>query len=88
MHLAMPFERSGIPDAPWPAIPDEEWAKVTTVLAVFHTPEMVQKRLARMAETKAEEEKAIRTAKEQEAAAAAELDKRVEAALQRALQKR
>ena len=41
------------PDAPaggsWPAIPDAEWSKVTTVLAAFHTPDKIEKRKAREA---------------------------------------
>jgi hypothetical protein len=36
-HLAMSKAASGIPGAPWPRIPDEEWAKVLAVLPVFHT---------------------------------------------------
>jgi hypothetical protein len=35
-HLAMPKEKSGIPLAPWPAIPDAEWDKVVRVCEVFH----------------------------------------------------
>jgi hypothetical protein len=36
-HLAQPKVVSGIPSAPWPRIPDVEWAKVEAVCAIFHT---------------------------------------------------
>lgn len=42
-HLAIPQDQGGIPGGPWPAIPDAEWAKVTGTVAVFHTPEVVEK---------------------------------------------
>jgi hypothetical protein len=35
-HLAMPEEASGIEFAPWPTIPEAEWAKVQVVCDVFH----------------------------------------------------
>jgi hypothetical protein len=34
-HLAMDESSCGIPLAPWPAIPDEEWRKVEQVCAVM-----------------------------------------------------
>jgi hypothetical protein len=34
----------GVPGAPWPKIPDEEWAKVLRVLPIFHTPAAIAKR--------------------------------------------
>ncbi len=42
-HLAAP--NGGIPGAPWPPIPDSEWAKVEGVLGILHTKE-VNKRYA------------------------------------------
>lgn len=32
-HIAMPQSATGIPLAPWPSIPDEEWEKVELVCA-------------------------------------------------------
>lgn len=46
-HLGQAHEASGIPGAPWPAIPDEEWAKVTGVCHVIHTPDVIAKTVAR-----------------------------------------
>jgi hypothetical protein len=34
-HLAMPSANNGIAFAPWPPIPNEEWAKVLDVLDVW-----------------------------------------------------
>ena len=48
-HLAQPTENSGIPGAPWPAIPPAEWAKVTGTVATFHTPAAIAKRNALVA---------------------------------------
>lgn len=45
-HLAMPFSQSSIPGAPWPAIPDSEWAEVEAIAALIHTPERIAKRAA------------------------------------------
>lgn len=33
---------NGIPFAPWPKIPDAEWARVGAVCSIFHTPEVVE----------------------------------------------
>lgn len=41
-HLSQNFSVSGIPGAPWPPIPDEEWQKVTGVIPVFHTKSVVE----------------------------------------------
>lgn len=41
MHLGMPQEESGIPGAPWPKIPDSEWAELMKYVAIAHTPEVV-----------------------------------------------
>lgn len=49
-HLAQPFAISGIPGAPWPSIPEEEWNKVKAVIDVFHTPEVVMKYEMQVAE--------------------------------------
>lgn len=43
-HLA--DANGGIPGAPWPAIPDAEWAKVAGCVGVLHTPEVVARHLA------------------------------------------
>lgn len=43
-HLAQPYEVSGIPGAPWPKIPDAEWAEVEQIAGILHTPERVAKR--------------------------------------------
>ncbi len=37
-HLAAP--NGGIPGAPWPPIPDAEWAKVEGVIDILHTKEV------------------------------------------------
>ena len=42
-HLALPNVTNGVPGAPWPVIPDKEWAKVTGCVTVLHTPEVVEK---------------------------------------------
>ena len=42
--LARPYSESGIPGAPWPKIPDEEWAEVEAIESVIHTPQRIQKR--------------------------------------------
>lgn len=39
----------GVPGAPWPPIPDAEWAKVMTVIQVFHTEAAIERRRAAMA---------------------------------------
>lgn len=44
---------SGIPGAPWPAIPDAEWAKVLGVQPIFHTTEKVVEHRARRSTNKA-----------------------------------
>lgn len=41
-HLSTP--NGGIPGAPWPKIPDEEWAEVEQIASILHTPERIQKR--------------------------------------------
>ena len=33
----------GVPGAPWPAIPDDEWAKVVKCCTVVHTPDVLIK---------------------------------------------
>ena len=38
-HLANP--NGGIPGAPWPKIPDAEWAEVEQHIAIVHKPEVV-----------------------------------------------
>lgn len=38
-HLANPD--GGIPGAPWPKIPDAEWADVEQHIAILHKPEVV-----------------------------------------------
>lgn len=38
-HIAKPG--GGVPMAPWPAIPDEEWEKVEKCCTVIHTPEIL-----------------------------------------------
>jgi hypothetical protein len=43
-HLAMPYAQSGIQGAPWPKIPDAEWAEVEAIVALMHTPEVVAER--------------------------------------------
>lgn len=48
-HLAMPEAQSGIPGAPWPAIPDVEWAKVTAVCSAIQTPAAVAAHKAQQA---------------------------------------
>lgn len=45
-HLAMPYEDSKIPGAPWPKIPDEEWAEVEQIVSILHTPERIAKRVS------------------------------------------
>lgn len=45
---------SGIPGAPWPKIPDEEWAEVEQIAAILHTPERVAKRIEREEKAKRE----------------------------------
>lgn len=40
-HIAAPT--GGVPGAPWPPIPDEEWQKVTGTITAIHTPERVEK---------------------------------------------
>lgn len=42
--IARPREQGGIPGAPWPKIPDEEWAEVEQIASILHTPERIQKR--------------------------------------------
>lgn len=41
IHLATPG--GGIPGAPWPAIPDEEWAEVLAMIPILHTPSRIAK---------------------------------------------
>ena len=43
-HLSMPKAASGIPGAPWPAIPDAEWDEVLAIVKALHTPERCEKR--------------------------------------------
>src|SRR5690348_13970422 len=38
-HLADP--NGGIPGAPWPKIPDSEWADVEACIGIIHKPEVV-----------------------------------------------
>jgi len=40
-HIAKPG--GGVPGAPWPAIPDDEWIKVEKCCAVVHTPDVLIK---------------------------------------------
>jgi len=40
-HIAKPG--GGVPGAPWPAIPDDEWIKVEKCCAVVHTPDVLFK---------------------------------------------
>lgn len=40
-HIAKPG--GGVPGAPWPAIPDDEWEKVEKCCAVVHTPDVLIK---------------------------------------------
>jgi hypothetical protein len=52
-HIATP--NGGIPGAPWPAIPDDEWYKVVAVVNILHTPKVVSEHLktqTQVAETK------------------------------------
>lgn len=42
-HLAQPKSVSGIPGAPWPAIPDAEWNEVLAMIPILHTPARVAK---------------------------------------------
>ena len=51
-HLSMPYIKSGIKGAPWPKIPDEEWAEVEAVASLIHTKERIDKRIAFDAEVK------------------------------------
>ena len=41
-HLSNPD--GGIPGAPWPKIPDAEWAEVEAVVKTMHTPERIARR--------------------------------------------
>lgn len=47
-HLANPDR--GIPGAPWPAIPDAEWAEVEQHIAIVHKPEVVTAYKAKISE--------------------------------------
>ena len=49
-HLANPD--GGILGAPWPKIPDAEWAEVEQHIAIVHKPEVVTAYRARIASTK------------------------------------
>jgi len=40
-HIAKPG--GGVPGAPWPPIPDDEWAKVEKCCTVVHTPDVLFK---------------------------------------------
>ena len=40
-HLAQPEAVSAIPGAPWPKIPDSEWADVEAHVAIVHKPAVV-----------------------------------------------
>ena len=42
-HLS---QRGGVPGAPWPKIPDAEWAEVEAIVQVLHTPERCAARKA------------------------------------------
>lgn len=44
-HIGQPYAVNGIPGAPWPKIPDEEWAEVEQIAAILHTPERIAKRI-------------------------------------------
>ncbi len=48
-HLAAPS--GGIPGAPWPPIPDSEWAKVEGVLDILHTKEVKAAYQKKLSET-------------------------------------
>ena len=45
-HLADPD--GGIPGAPWPKIPDAEWAEVEQHIAIVHKPEVILAHLAKL----------------------------------------
>jgi len=38
----------GVPGAPWPRIPDEEWAEVEACIGIVHKPEVVSAYRARV----------------------------------------
>lgn len=44
-HISNAYEQNSIPGAPWPKIPDSEWAEVAQIAAILHTPERVAKRI-------------------------------------------
>ena len=50
LHLADP--NGGVPGAPWPKIPDAEWAEVEQHIAIVHKPEVVAAYRARIAAAK------------------------------------
>lgn len=59
-HIGMSAEESGVPGSPWPAIPDDEWAKIIGVMNVIQTPDVVLAAVAiRDAAAKANAEIAI-----------------------------
>jgi len=45
-HIGSPS--GGVPGAPWPKVPEEEWAEVEAHGGIVFTPERVARRLARM----------------------------------------
>lgn len=49
-HLSNP--NGGIPSAPWPAIPNEEWAEVEQIVAILHTPSRIAERAAQVQKNK------------------------------------
>ena len=55
-HLANPD--GGIPGAPWPKIPDAEWAEVEQHIGIVHRPEVVTEYRARVEAQKAKREPA------------------------------
>lgn len=69
-HLANPD--GSIPDAPWPKIPDDQWADVEAHVAIVHKPVVVQafraERAAREAEAKAQRETHEKQVADQKAA--------------------
>jgi hypothetical protein len=67
-HLAQPFEQSGIPGAPWPAIPDDEWRKAVAMRAIWHPAEVIADCRARAAEEQARQQAALEQAQADEAA--------------------
>jgi hypothetical protein len=60
-HIAQPG--GGVPGAPWPKIPDAEWAEVEQHCAILHKPEVVSRHKARVAAERARQAELERAAK-------------------------